>query len=125
MGERPIGVCIEDLLFVSRIREAARSAGCTIVFLSADSPDVVSQLTQTNPGLILVDLALQRIDPVEWIRNIHARVPQTPVIAFGAHVREDLLREAAAAGCSKVLTRSKFVQELLPMMTEYRASQGS
>lgn len=125
MEGRPIAVCVEDLLFVSKIREAARSVGCAVVFLSADSPDVFNQLNQMNPGLILVDLALRRTDPVEWIRNIHARLPQTPLVAFGAHVREDLLQEASAAGCSKVLARSKFVQELLPMMTEYVVSQRS
>ena len=45
-----------------------------------------------------------------------------PVIGYVAHVQSDVIREARAAGCDRVMARSAFVQNLAEMMQEFAAA---
>ena len=73
---------------------------------------VVRTVADLEPGtpLLLVDLdAAGAIDAIERCRTM---VPTPRIVAFGPHVREDLLAEAREAGADEVLPRSAFVTRL-------------
>ena len=73
---------------------------------------VVRAVADLEPGasLLLVDLETQ--GAVEAIERCRTMLPTPRIVAFGPHVREDLLAEARDAGADDVLARSAFVTRL-------------
>jgi len=106
---------VDDLLFGSKIRAAARTAGATISF--ARGRDAVTSAVRDNSaGLILIDLEGQSGDAIEMIRLIRAEAGAgARIIGFGSHVNVERLEAAKLAGCDQALARSAFVN-LLPRL---------
>jgi hypothetical protein len=78
--------------------------------LAAAIPGVVfvrsaHELTATPARLVLLDLS--RPGALDAVPSITA-----PVVGFGAHVDDELLAAARAAGCAEVLPRSRFFRQL-------------
>jgi len=106
-------VLVDDLMFASRIREAARSAGVEI--RGAREPAAaVEAAVADRPALVILDLDRDRLRPFETIRALRSepRLGGLPIVGFVSHVETDRVREAEQAGCSRVLARGAFVRAL-------------
>ena len=113
-----IVVAVDDLLFSSKIREAARHTGAELVF--ARTLDAVLRETrERRPPLVIFDLNAERIQPLPAIQAIRQDPDLAGVrlVGFVSHVRADIIEAAEAAG-AKVMARSAFVKELAEMLTE-------
>ena len=104
---------VDDMFFASKIRAVAEAAGVEISFPRGQEA-VVSKARETKPGLIVVDLHNQRIDPIalaqalksdEELRNIR-------LLGFFSHVETELRRNALDAGFDEVIPRSVFARDL-------------
>jgi len=106
---------VDDLLFGSKIRAAAKAAGATISF--ARGRDAVAGAVRDNaPELILIDLEGQSGDAIEMIRLIRAEAGAgARIVGFGSHVNVERLEAAKQAGCDQALARSAFVN-ILPRL---------
>jgi DNA-binding NarL/FixJ family response regulator len=106
---------VDDLLFGSKIRAAARTAGATISF--ARGRDAIAGAVRENvPELILIDLEGQSGDAIEMIRLIRAEAGAgARIIGFGSHVNVERLEAAKQAGADQALARSAFVN-ILPRL---------
>lgn len=114
-------VAVDDLLFASRIRTAARQLDVALVF--ARSPEAVADAVRTqSPRLLIVDLNGDRMAPVETIRALRAdaTMATVPIVAYVAHVDTALIAAAKAAGADHVMPRSQFVAQLARMLEEAR-----
>lgn len=103
---------VDDLMFLSRIREAARAAGVDVQ--NARSAEALVSAAREGASLVLVDADAERLPWREAVAALRA-VPELaalPVVAFLSHVRIDHAEAARAAGASRVLARSAFVKEL-------------
>jgi CheY-like chemotaxis protein len=112
---------VDDLMSLSRIREAGRAAGVEVRAVRGAS-ELVAAARQAR-CLVLVDADSQRLPWQDGIAALRAE-PATsglPVIAFVSHVRADHADAARAAGASRVLARSAFVKQLSELMS--RAAQ--
>jgi len=103
---------VEDLLFLSRIREAAAGSGLEVKTL----PRVEDVATAATAGaaLVLVDADSDRLPwpaVLDALRGEPA-LAGVPVVAFLSHVQKDRAEAARAHGATRVLARSAFVQEL-------------
>jgi DNA-binding NarL/FixJ family response regulator len=98
-----------DLMFSSRVGGAAKALGVTVQ-LVADPAALPDKLT-ADCRLVLVDLTLDRLNLPAVVRAVKAAAPAARVIAYGAHVDEAALADAAEAGCDQVLTRGQFHQQ--------------
>jgi CheY-like chemotaxis protein len=109
---------VEDLLFLSRIREAGRAAGVEVRAVRGAS-DLLDAARQEG-HLVLVDADSERLPWRAAIAALRAepRVGALPVIAFVSHVRADHAEAARAAGASRVLARSAFVKELPELVAQ-------
>lgn len=103
---------VEDLMFLSRIREAAKAAGVEVRGLRRVAD--LLEAARESPRLVLVDLDSPRLPAAEALRALRAdaEAARVPVVGFFSHVHAERAREARAAGCARVLPRSAFVQEL-------------
>src|SRR5574341_1004966 len=109
---------VDDLLFLSRIREAGRAVGIEVRAVRGAS-DLVDA-ARHEARLVLVDADSERLPWRAAIAALRAepRVGALPVVAFVSHVRADHAEAARAAGASRVLARSAFVKELPELVAE-------
>jgi DNA-binding NarL/FixJ family response regulator len=108
---RSLVVLEDDLLFLSRIREAA---GATPVKVVRSAAALVEACRQQPGALVLADLDSPRLEAVAG-DPCPARDPalaRQPVIGFFSHVHAQRGREAQAAGATRVLARGAFAQAL-------------
>ena len=117
MSQTVISV-VDDMFFASKIRAVAQAAGVEISFpRSVDA--VVSKARETKPGLIMVDLHNQRIDPVALAREIksHEDLRDIRLLGFFSHVQVELKNNALSAGFDEVIPRSVFARDLPEILT--------
>ena len=103
---------VDDLMFLSRIREAARGAGAAV--RAARGPTDLVSGARDGGQLVLVDADSSRLPWAEAVGALRAdpSLAALPVVAFVSHVHAERAEAARAAGCTRVLSRSAFVQEL-------------
>jgi|SRR5688572_8590900 len=103
--------CIRDLMFSTRVRDAARQHGhdCQIVTRAADVADRL-------PGadLVLIDLMVPGGGALEAVAA--AAAAGVPVMAYGEHVAADVLQAGRDAGADEVFTRSEFTRRLAALL---------
>jgi CheY-like chemotaxis protein len=102
---------VDDLMSLSRIREAARGAGAGVRAVRGTT-DLVS--AARGGRLVLVDADSSRLPWAEAVGALRAdpSLAALPVVAFLSHVHADRAEAARAAGCTRVLSRGAFVEEL-------------
>src|ERR1041385_5538739 len=112
MSQTVISV-VDDMFFASKIRAVAEAAGVEISF-PRGLEAVVSKARETKPGLILVDLHNQRIDPVALAQALKAddELRGIKLLGFFSHVQTELKQNAVAAGFDQVIPRSVFARDL-------------
>src|SRR5271155_4844147 len=96
--------------------ETARHVGVALQTV-ATGDALVAAVASAPPKLILVDLNARQ-GPLQAIEKLHAAGNALPVIAFLSHVQTELAQQAAAAGCQRVLPRSKFTMELADILRQ-------
>ena len=115
-GERATGTVVavvDDLLFGSKLRAAARAGGRTILF-ARSRQGVLTTVRESGAQLVIVDLDSPPLDPQGVIEDLRAspEAASIRIVGFARHTHPDILRAARAAGC-EAMPRSSFV-ELLP-----------
>ena len=103
---------VDDLMFLSRVREAARGRG-----MEVQAARTVPQLIvacRLNARLVFVDLDSPRLPVGDALAALKADADLStlPVIGFFSHVHAERGRAARAAGCTRALPRSAFIEEL-------------
>jgi CheY-like chemotaxis protein len=103
---------MDDLMFLSRIREAARGLGVEV--RSVRSAADLVEACRDEPQAVIVDLDNERLPLAEALGSLRADPGRAriPVVGFFSHVHAEKGRDALAAGCSRVLPRGAFVREL-------------
>ena len=100
---------VEDLLFRGKLETAAVQLGAPLT-VAADASAVPRNGQPWSR--VVIDLNLSRADALAIIRDLRAAHPGIPIVGYCAHVQRDLQRHALEAGCTTVLARSAFVQQL-------------
>ena len=109
---------VDDLMFLSRIREAA-SRQQVEVQSARQVPQLLSACAE-GARLVILDLDSPRLDTAGALAALQADFARLPVIGFFSHVDVEKARTAQAAGCGRVLPRSAFVQKLDALLGEVR-----
>ncbi len=108
---------VPDLIFSTKITSTAASLGVPVKVLR--SVESLSQrLAEGADALVLLDFDADDIDPIEAIAACR-RAPSPPrIVAFGSHVRSDLIEACRRAGADEVLPRSAFVRRLPELLRD-------
>jgi hypothetical protein len=109
----PLLVAVRDLLFRSKIDEAARRSGVAVRHAPRDAP-LVDAVRALEAPTVLADLdAPGALDALAAARTAGA----ARVIGYLGHLQHDLAEAAAAAGV-EVLTRGQLVGRLDAILRE-------
>src|SRR4051812_12938709 len=108
-----------DLMFSSRIVGAAKTLGVSLTLVP--DPDSLAQKITADCRLVLVDLALDRLNLPAAVKAIKAGSPAARVVAYGPHVDEAALADAREAGCDEVLTRGQFHKQYADLLRSVAA----
>ena len=100
---------MDDLFFQMKLAETAKQLGVEVKV--AANGEALQQLLEPEPKLLIVDLNA-RNQPVQAIQRLRATHPNLRVVGFLSHVQRELAAQAQQAGCSEVLPRSSFAQNL-------------
>ena len=103
---------VDDLMFLSRIREAAKRQGAQVraVRTVADLVDACRAGALT----VIMDLDTPRLPVMDAIATVAGdpALSGVQLVGFYSHVETDRARDARDAGCRTVLPRSAFVRQL-------------
>lgn len=105
---------MDDLFFQMKVAETAKQLGLELKV--ASNGDALQGLLDPAPKLVIVDLNA-RSQPLAAIERLRAAQKDLPVVGFLSHLQRDLAEQARAVGCSQVLPRSKFTQDLAQILS--------
>lgn len=100
---------VDDLIFRGKLEAAAAQLGAPLTLASDAGPALGNGGSWSR---VLIDLNLSSGDALAMIRDLRQAHPGIPVIGYCSHVQQGLQQRALEAGCTKVLPRSAFVQQL-------------
>ncbi|HEY4839942.1 MAG TPA: hypothetical protein VIH72_15100 [Candidatus Acidoferrales bacterium] len=104
---------VDDIFFQARISATAKQVGVELKMFGA--PDSLVAAAAVGGELIVIDLNA-RADAIGALDQLCEAGNQTPVIAFLSHVQTELAERARAAGCTEVMPRSRFTQDLAAIL---------
>ena len=121
--DQTIAALVPDLIFATKIASTARSLGVEVANVRT-LDQLTERLSCNHDALVLIDLEAPDLDPIHAIELCKQSEHQPRTIAFGSHVRTDLIGAARRAGADEVLARSGFVGRL-PSMLQSVSSGGA
>lgn len=104
---------VDDIFFQARISGTAKQVGVELKMFGAS--DALVAAAGVGGELIVIDLNA-RADAIGALNQLREAGNQTPVIAFLSHVQTELAERAREAGCTEVMPRSKFTQDLATIL---------
>jgi CheY-like chemotaxis protein len=107
-----VAALVDDLMFVSRIREAARASAAEV--RTVRTLDALRAAVREGATLVVLDLDSPRLPWAEALRALSSEpdLAGTSSVGFAGHANETAIRTAREAGCTQVLARGAFVQRL-------------
>jgi PleD family two-component response regulator len=104
---------LDDLLFTSKIRNAAAQLGIPIRFAKS-SADALNAMRQEAPSLVIFDLNSARAEPLATLAAMKkdAALAAVPTLGFASHLQSDVIEAARVAGMDQVLARSAFAMRI-------------
>jgi DNA-binding NarL/FixJ family response regulator len=108
----PILAAIEDLIFLSKVRQTAGEIG--VLVEAVEISKLPERLRQSGSRAVIVDLNHRSGTAVAAAHAIKSdpATAHVQVLGFLSHVQADLAREAREAGLDMVMARSAFTQQL-------------
>lgn len=128
-GARPVFAVMSDLLFRSKIDDAARRNGLELR-VAKTLDQLERHLGKSEPSVVFVDLEADSPDPAAAIRMLRERTGDSPVriIGFAGHTNIAAIESGRAAGATLVLARSGLTAQLptlLERVAEAEQARGS
>lgn len=105
---------MDDLFFQMKLAETAKQLGVEVKV--ATNCDALMGLMESAPKLVIVDLNA-RSQPLQAIEKVRQNNKDVRVVAFLSHAQTQLAAQAQAAGCTEVLPRSSFTQNLAAILS--------
>ena len=119
-GNKRVLVVIEDLLFTVKIADAAKRNGLQTQFVKNEQ-DALAAAAEL-PLLVILDLNINSVNPIELIAKLKGLGGKLPIIAFVSHVQGELKQQAHEAGADMVMARSAFSTNLPQILKRHAGS---
>ena len=128
-GARPVFAVMSDLLFRSKIDEAARRNGLELR-VAKSLEQLERHLEKSEPSVVFVDLEADAPDPAAAIRLLRERTGEGAmrIIGFAGHTNIAAIEAGGTAGATLVLARSGLTAQLptlLERVAEAERARGA
>jgi len=90
--------------------------GLTVVGEAADGVEAVEAATELQPDLVMLDLAMPRMDGLEALPLIRAAVPDVRVIVLSGFNQSTLADKAIEAGADRYVLKGGSIRALLDLV---------
>lgn len=102
---------VNDLFFMTRIRNAAEYFGLTVGFVSSENQ--IDHYVR-DCQLILVDLDSDFLDPLNLVQRLksNSETASIKLIGYLSRLNSHVRSQASEAGCDSVLSRPEFSSNL-------------
>jgi len=106
---------IQDMMFSSKVREAAKATGASVQS-RRDVPALVAAARDAK--LVIIDLRL----PIALgaLDALTAAASSAPVVGFIDHEKTDVMADARAKGCTQVMAKGQFATALPKLLSALR-----
>ena len=117
--------CLNDLMFLSKIMEAAKALSIPLRSLKTAEKLVVA-CRDAGDAVVFLDLDDQRLDAITLARAIRSAEPkvEATIYAFVSHVNEDRIEAAGVGLFDQIFSRGQFVR-VLPELLQRGSPQGA
>lgn len=105
--------CMDDLMFLSKIMEAAKALSVPLRSLKT-AEKLINACGESEGAILFLDLDDQRLDAVALARAVRGAEPRikATIYAFVSHVNEDRIQAAGQDLFDQIFSRSQFVRVL-------------
>ena len=103
---------------------AAQEPACQVVGEAEDGAEAIRLAQALRPDIVLLDLAMPRVNGLEALRRIKAERPATTVIIVTVHAEDAYRQVAADGGADAFLLKKTLVTVLLPTIQHLRGSMS-
>ena len=97
----------------------------TIVGEAENGLEAIRLAEQLNPDVILMDLAMPKLDGFEATRRIKANHPEIGIIVFSIHDDDDTREKACAVGADAFIEKEAETQLLIEAIQKVSAQAAS
>jgi DNA-binding NarL/FixJ family response regulator len=95
-----------------------KHGGLTVVGEAADGVEAVQLASELQPDLVMLDLAMPRMDGLEALPLIRAAVPDVRVIVLSGFNQSALADKAIEAGADHYVAKGGSIRVLLELVEE-------
>src|SRR5687767_10249573 len=108
-GAAVVVAVVDDLMFLSRIREAAKRKGVEVRAVRTAAQ--AAEACREGAGMVVLDLDTVRLPVMDVLSAIAGdpALAAVGLVGFYSHVETERARDARQAGCRTVVPRSAFV----------------
>lgn len=105
--------CMDDLMFLSKIVEAAKALSLPLKSVKT-AEKLVANCRESGRAVVFLDLDDQRLDAIALAQAIRAAQPaiEARIYAFVSHVNEGRIQAAGPTLFDQVFSRGQFVRVL-------------
>lgn len=109
----------------AKIKEAACSAGWTIVAEARNGKEAVDRYTEHRPAAVTVDLVMPEYDGIYALREILALDPNAKVVVVSALGQKSVLKDALGLGAADFIVKPFNKQMLIDTLAQIASSDTS
>ncbi|HLE97457.1 MAG TPA: response regulator transcription factor [Candidatus Thermoplasmatota archaeon] len=114
--QRTVSVVIAD--DVAALRELLRyvleeAGGFDVVAEASDGEEAVQVVERIHPRLLLLDLAMPRLDGLEALPRIRAISPETRIVVFSGFTADRMENEAVRLGAAAYVEKGALPDEIV------------
>ena len=117
MNHRPRVLLADDHTMLLDAFQRLLEPECDIVGTASDGHALIELAIQTNPEIIILDIAMPRLNGIEAAAQIRRKLPEVKIIFLTVNQDPDVAAEAIRLGASAFLLKSSASAELISAIT--------
>ncbi len=106
----------DDQLIREAVKRLLKEERDVYLAEAGDGAEAVRIAQELHFDVVLMDIAMPRMDGLEATRRIKAVQPQTKVVILTAHEEEPYRKAARESGADVFIAKKRMVSEVIPMI---------